>query len=421
MASHVPTKAVARVTFSSCRHDLFMTTSSTRSLKQAAIAPAVWSAFVLSRLWVAWFVYLGHGQRPFLAPIDGGYAGVGNWWLNAWTLFDSEHFLRIASSGYTPRTAPFFPLYPALLQPFAPHENAMALWGIFISNLALLAMLTILYALSQRDVGARGACIAVWLLAFWPTSAVFSAVYTDALFGAFLLATFWFLRHASWRWAALFATLAALTRNTGFLICGALLLERWHFTQREKNATSPFATVPLLCEKQIPWLTIAAPLLAFLGFQGFLTWRFGGAAGVQNHQLFHRAWMMPWTPLWNEAVNLFVLQKFNVVALLNWTATITALFWTWLDRKRQPLALSFLTVAVMLMQLSLGRTTSPYTNSSLRLLSTTFPYVQNLSRRLGGAQDRVLVKFLLIVFAVIYVLINAAFSYLFGWKKFVIG
>ena len=59
---------------------------------------------VLSRLWVALFAYVGHAQRPFLAPISGGWEGVANWWLNPWTTYDSSMFLRLAAAGYELRS-----------------------------------------------------------------------------------------------------------------------------------------------------------------------------------------------------------------------------------------------------------------------------------------------------------------------------
>jgi len=71
---------------------------------------SVLPALLLSRIWIAFFVYLGHFSHPFLEKIEGGYAGVPHWLLNAWTTFDSQHFFSIAAQGYAPKTTPFFPL-----------------------------------------------------------------------------------------------------------------------------------------------------------------------------------------------------------------------------------------------------------------------------------------------------------------------
>src|SRR5688572_28498678 len=96
------------------------------------------TVFVTSRLWVAFFVYWGQSQRPFLAPIPGGWAGVPNWWLNAWTTFDSLNFLNVALQGYTPRVSNFFPFYPLLLKLAGNDIIVVAAWGIFLSNMAFL-------------------------------------------------------------------------------------------------------------------------------------------------------------------------------------------------------------------------------------------------------------------------------------------
>src|SRR5262245_17225291 len=93
---------------------------STARVRWTDAAPAALSPFLLSRVWVALFVYLGHARRPFLAPVLGGWEGVANWWLNPWTTYDSQWFLRIATTGYEPLTASFFPLYSLLLKPTGP-------------------------------------------------------------------------------------------------------------------------------------------------------------------------------------------------------------------------------------------------------------------------------------------------------------
>jgi Gpi18-like mannosyltransferase len=110
---------------------------------------------------------------------------VENYWLNPWTYFDSRFFLGIAGHGYTPETTAFFPLYPLLLRLFAPSETAMALCGVLVSNLALAVALPLFYALTVRDFSRDTANRATWLLAFFPTTVFFSALYTEAVFFVF--------------------------------------------------------------------------------------------------------------------------------------------------------------------------------------------------------------------------------------------
>jgi hypothetical protein len=185
---------------------------------------ALWP-FLLSRLWVALWVYSGHSLWPYRKAEKGAWVGVDNWWLNPWTTYDSQHFLHIAANGYTLHTTPFFPLYPWLLRPFAPHEVFMAAWGVILSNACFFIALTLLYGLTQRDFDDKTARLCVWLLAFFPTTAIFSAVYTDSLYLLCLVAAFSFARRGAWWGAGAAAFFAALTRNAGPVIALALLFE----------------------------------------------------------------------------------------------------------------------------------------------------------------------------------------------------
>src|SRR5215211_6285107 len=86
---------------------------------------------------------------------------------------------------------------------------------------------------SSRDYGEAVATRTVWLVALWPLSLFFSAVYTEALFLLLTVGAVALGRSGRWTWAALAAAAAALTRNTGALILlplGVMLLQQrgWH-------------------------------------------------------------------------------------------------------------------------------------------------------------------------------------------------
>jgi len=382
--------------------------------------PAVLWAFLASRLWVAGFVYMGHAQRLLLAAVEGGFAGVPNWWLNPWTAFDSQHFLNIALHGYSPQTAPFLPLYPMVLR-LAGHDILfLSLWGIVVSNLAFLGMLGALHHLTRLESSVRSANLAVWILAFCPTSAIFSSVYTDALFGFCAVFAFLNARQARWVFAALWATLAALTRNVGLLVALAICVEWWQWRQSSKTNDFDKKASPLQeiasTKRPFPWVLLA-PLLAFALFQIYLAQRFGGIAGVSSHEQYGRAPMWPWVPIVRDLSDIVSLQHFNMVAFLNVTAIVIALAFL-CRRSFRRVSYVIVVAGVLLMQLSLGRTKSPYTNSSLRLLSTAFPIMQVLAIQMEKWSQR---RLLMMMLATFYLMLNALMSYLFGCKLFVMG
>lgn len=377
--------------------------------------------FLLSRVWVALWVYLGQNARPSIAtPIEGGYAGVANWWLNAWTTYDTEHFFRIANVGYEARTAPFFPLYPFLLRIFAPNEIAMAVWGIALSNLAFGVGLGFLHRLTTSDFNSRVATRAIWLLAFSPISAVLSAVYTDASFFCFLVVAFWAARNKHFALAGICAAFAALTRNSGPIIFIALLLEwlqaRRMSTYVRGNGTESEDRAREVKTSDLFWVSL--PLIAFVAVQFGISRHLGGAlTGITSHEKYGRALMWPWLPIWRDMRNVAQGRSDIFVTLLNLGATLGALIFGVVLLKRRP-GYAVLLLGIIGMQLTLGRTFAPYTNSSLRFMTTTFPFVQMLAL---WCEPLTRNRFRLGVCALIYVLICALISWDFGVKQFVTG
>ncbi|MBW3636347.1 MAG: hypothetical protein KY445_07770 [Armatimonadetes bacterium] len=359
---------------------------------------------MLSRFFIALFVYAGHLSHPFREEIEGGYGGVSNWWLNAWTYYDSAHFLSIAREGYSASTTPFFPLYPLLLRVFGPDENAMALGGILISNLAFLGALFLFFGLTRQIYGPVIARRGVWLLAFFPAGAFGMAVYTDSLFLLLGLAAFGAARRKAWLWAALFGFLAALTRNYGPVLTLALFFE-W---QRQRDAAEkPRATTIL---------ALAAPLLAFGFVQLFFAQRFGGAlAGVSSQGNYFRALTWPLLPLWRDFAGIISGAHLNIVAILNFSATILAFVWLWRRRAVVPRADAVLLLGVLGMHLTLARTIPPYTIGSLRYLFALWPFTQLLALGCGFFTVN---RLRLVVGWVMYLLLCAVHSFLFGLKSF---
>lgn len=358
--------------------------------------------FLLSRVFQALFVYVGHLSHPFLEQIEGGYAGVPSWWLNPWTTYDSEHFLAIGNRGYVPATAAFFPLYPLLLKLGGSNIVNQALAGVLISNAAFLGGLWFLHKLTRLDFGEDVARRAIWLVAFFPTAATFSAVYTESVFFFLVTATFLSLRYDSKAGSATGAFLAASCRNSGLVLCLTFWTMAYRRYRAGRNAV-PAALAGL------------GALLAFVVVQGYFTLRFGSGSGLAAQKAFDREFSIPFMPLVKDAFWILSGQMVNPVIVLNLIASVLALViavWLW-RRDMKPYAV-FLG-GVMLMQLSFARTFPPYTVSSVRYAMTTFPFVQVLAYWTLPWTKRPMTGVLL---AIIYGLLNALFSYMWGLKSF---
>ncbi|MFN2452140.1 MAG: mannosyltransferase family protein [Candidatus Dormibacteria bacterium] len=380
----------------------------------AGSARSVAAPFLLSRLWVGLFAYLGAARHGYLAPVAGGWAGVANPVLNPWTLFDSRNYLEIASHGYRPLTATFFPLYPLLLRLAGTDPLHQAAWGVALSSAAFAAGLALVHRLTDIEHGPVPARLAAWLLAFFPVSAVFSAVYSDALFLALLAATWLLLRRDHWGWALLPALAAGVTRNSGLVVTAALAVEWWLRSRRGWCSTPRVAAA----------ITVAAPLAGLLAVEAYLGHRFGNPlAGVSSQQAYGRHLTLPWAPVLGDLGDLLAGRDVNAVTVLSLLTTVGAVLLVIHPRRTQSPAYPVLVLGIIAMQLVYSRTFAPYLNSSLRFLATTFPFIQLLALEaiplLGGGPATRRRRGLLLGAG--YLILCALFSFQFGDKAFVTG
>ena len=375
----------------------------TRLAREARFVGLLW---IVSRTWLGLCAYAGHRAHPFREPIVGGYSGVPDWWLNVWTTYDSTYYIEIAQHGYRALTSAFFPLYPLLLRPFSGSDNHAALAGVVISNLSCLIGLWLLLRLATLQLGDAAGRRAALALAFFP-SAVFSmAVYTDALFLMLSLAALYSARLSRWWIAALFGSMAALTRNAGAVLAVALLTEWW--LQRRGAVTRATA---------LHAAALAAPLFTFIAMQLYFRARFGGVTLLAAQVSFGRAASLPWVPVWRDLGEMLRhgFSLYSFVTLLNVAASCLVFVFIWSFRSRLARSESVLMAGIMLMQLCWSRTWPPYTISSMRYVLSTSAFPEALAL----TSLRRVPRSLELGLAALGVLTSGAVAYLFGLKAFV--
>jgi 4-amino-4-deoxy-L-arabinose transferase-like glycosyltransferase len=186
-----------------------------------------------------------------------------------WNRWDAPHYLDLALFGYTdfdPGNLPmysklgdldlfivFFPLFPwatTLATTILPDLVA----PIFVSTVASVAAVLLLYRLVAREFGERiGRRAAVFMLIF-PTSYFLHIGYTESLFMALVLGSFLAARNDRWWLAGILGGLAALTRVNGLILVFALAAEAW-LQWAERHRWRP----------QWAWISLVAA-----GFGGYL-------------------------------------------------------------------------------------------------------------------------------------------------------
>jgi len=163
--------------------------------------------------------FLGGGaQNYFTSPMLWG-----------WANFDGEHYLALARDGYRPLTYFYFPFYPIVINIFSRFlergDNGYLFSALFVSHLFFFGGLIGFWKLILLDFKQNVARLAVLLLLAYPTSFYFGSVYTESLFFALVIWSFYFARKKSWAASLILASFASATRIAGVALAPALLAE----------------------------------------------------------------------------------------------------------------------------------------------------------------------------------------------------
>jgi hypothetical protein len=145
--------------------------------------------------------------------------------LAVWGRWDAEHYIGIATNGYSGTEPAFFPLYPSLVWAMGLLTGNHLIAGLIISNVASFFALLYLYKLVEHEFNRHVAHRAIFYVSIFPTAIFFSAVYTESLFLFLSVGSFYYIRERKWLLAGVFGFLASLTRVEGVLMAVPFVIE----------------------------------------------------------------------------------------------------------------------------------------------------------------------------------------------------
>lgn len=186
------------------------------------------------------FLFLGTFYLPLQKNFLGGglqnYLSAPSFW--SWVNFDGEHYLSIAQRGYGQGEQAFFPLYPfvvRLISNIAGFKTPgyLAFTGLVISNFSFVLALVGFYKLIRLDHKKDIAWLAIYLLILFPTAFYFGSLYTESLFLALTMWSFYLARKEKWFYASVLGGFASATRVIGVLLLPALFIE-WLIQNKKK-------------------------------------------------------------------------------------------------------------------------------------------------------------------------------------------
>jgi hypothetical protein len=179
--------------------------------------------FVVTRIPI---IFIAEMASVTIAQRPGQHVSTSaNPLLAVWGRWDAVHYLDIASRGYYGTDMAFFPLYPALIHIVGRLVGNELVAGLLISNVAFFVGLLFFYRLVEHQFGRGMALRAIFYVSIFPTAVFFSAVYTESLFFALTVASFYYIRERRWLTAGLLGGLAALTRVEGVLLAVPYAME----------------------------------------------------------------------------------------------------------------------------------------------------------------------------------------------------
>jgi hypothetical protein len=149
--------------------------------------------------------------------------------IDIWWKWDAGWYMSIANDGYSFRpgyttNVTWFPFYPLLIRLASFFVNP-GIAAIIISHAALLAAIFLLYRLVNLDYSRKVSERTVLYMLLFPASLFFSAIYSESLFLALSVGSFYCARTGRWKLACILGFCAALTRSIGLALFPVLLLE----------------------------------------------------------------------------------------------------------------------------------------------------------------------------------------------------
>jgi len=245
--------------------------------------------------------------------------------ISIWNTWDTHHYLNIAKEGYSSSMVDekhllivFFPLYPFLIKIFSLVFQDHLLSALLVSNIAYIFAVFYLYKLVRIDFEKENALRSIIYFSIFPTAYFLHAAYTESLFLALTLASFYYARKDRWALSGVIGMLAAATRITGIILLPVLVIE--YLSQREYKKEN--------IRKDILWILVIAIGLVLYLIINYITYgdplkflEIQGEHWSKNLAIPTKGFLNAWvgifgrTPEYSMSIGLFEIV-FSVLGLI---------------------------------------------------------------------------------------------------------
>jgi Gpi18-like mannosyltransferase len=272
--------------------------------------------------------------------------------------WDSPHYIDIAKNWYGNEGEQrllivFFPLYPVLIRLTTFNLEYINLSALVVSNVSSIFAAVYLFKLAKIDFNDDVAKKAILYLSIFPTAYFLSAIYTEGLFLALVIASVYCARVEKWFLAGFLSLFAAVTRTAGLLLLPTLVVEYLH--QKEWK--------PKRVDANLFWpCLVLVGFLIYLGINYQVTGNFFTFVEIERTQWYQyinplqgldRAWQWAFSATFPDNITVgsaqiifaifgllivitsFLLRfrlSYNVYMLLTWMLSVSTAWWISIPR-----------------------------------------------------------------------------------------
>lgn len=314
--------------------------------------------------------YKASALLPARTPIDDVFPYFGSThytgrWLSIWQRFDANWYVSLAEHGYghIPGDDHFPPLFPLLIRVLQPIFGSAFLAGLFISHLAILYTLKLLYDVFVEWGGKTTGKRALVFFAIYPTFFFFFSSYSEPVFLVTALLAFQAMNRRSWAWAGFWIFCAITTRLQGV----ALMLPMLYFMGRD----------PPFLRKHAHWAGLIVAGMGGLFYLYLRSIQVTSGAVPFVEAVWGARIVPPWET-YGYALKTILTGSATFIDILNWavmTIFIILLVWGW---RRIPLEYNLYTTLSIFIILIRIVETQPLISMS-RYSLTLFPVFFALS------------------------------------------
>ena len=214
--------------------------------------------------------------------------------------WDVIRYIIVADKGYVtavnqdPTLIAAFPLYPSLISLLAIFVKDLMLSALIISNVAFAIACFYLYKISLLDNKKNLAINTVLYLSIFPTAYFLHTGYTESLFLALTIPSFYYARKGNWFLASIFGIVSLLVRITGVAVFLGLVFEYLHQKKFKIN----------LIRKDVFFLALVPLGLLFYLFINYHI--FGNPFEFVSNQGYFNRYV---APFWEGLTNAFQVAQ----------------------------------------------------------------------------------------------------------------